>query len=646
MNQPLESNEVLENAAAKLQSEDRKNWRKWILLMVGAVALVSLALVVGTTAYRFIQFKGLIRMSLSSDIDGESPAINPFVKKLPPEKRLLMFGITDAEHVTEKWQPLWESDRSNPAYLQAYAEGYYTDRKEIPLDVLKQAEAIDPGNAYLPTLAAAALSQLSVERESRSWLARKSPDAPKWIIKDQARFDQAYEALRKAADFPSFTDHTITLNQQRVRHLLPGRDFLERASILAYLAALPSTRIGSHHLANLLATKASTFDDPADIAEFRECLRLWRWLAGCSAETSWTLIDGLITKAIIQAPLKNFRDAAARLGLEDVSRDFRLLDEQLTVEKEQRKAKGKEDFTLNHMIETKGSIMACLQVPMVIGQVNSPPVLREDDFKPGRLTDHALLGQAHATIAAVCFGLLALAALLYGAVVPRTSQIDGYRLADLVSPRDRILLFVIGILGPLGFYYALIQIPHLSAREWNMRISGFIAPVGQLAGLTLLMINLTIALGARLIRKRLPMLELAHRSWRRSLPWVGVFSSILMLLLFGTFHSTLFRVGIALAIPASCWPLVFLLPQILRKFRVPNLRQAVLHEVLAPLWAGAVIIFSLLFALHRSDEFKWTERDQLLVPDPEVRGMSYIEGVVAKQLASEVQELVKALPQP
>ncbi len=642
---PATTDTLLENAATRLEAADRHHWRKRFLPLVGAVALVALALVVGTTAYRFIQFRGSIGIISPLSSGGGFATLDRLGKKLPPDARLLLFGNATAGNDAEKWKPLWESDRSKPAFLQAYAEGRLSARNEIPRDLLKQAETIDPGNAYLPALAAGSLAGSAVERKSRPWSARKSPEAPEWTIKDHTRFDQAYEALQKAAELPGFTDHNIALNQQRFRHLPPGRDNLERASVAAYTAGLTTQKIKWIDLARLLAAKAATFDDTADIAQFRECVRLWSWLAERSADTSWSLIDGLITRAIIQTPLKNFRDAAARLGLEDASRDFRMLDERLEAEKEQRKMREKEDDT-SFLIETKSSVMAGMLTPMTMRQINSPPVLTEDDFKPGRLADHAVLGQAHSTIVAVCFGLLMLGALLSRTVVPHASQIVGRRLADLVSPRDGMLLFVVGILAPVGIYFALIQIPHLSAREWGMRITGFLAPAGQLTALTLLMINLTIALGARLTRKRLPMLAPAHRSWRRCLPWVGVACSILAMIACGTFHGELMQLGLVLVILAACWPLAFWLPRIFRKPKETNLRRVALHQVLAPVWAGAVIVSCLLFALHRSDEFKWTERDRLMAPDAEARGVSHIEGVVAKQLSAEMREVVKTLPQP
>jgi hypothetical protein len=359
---------------------ERKIWRKWGLPLVGAVALASLAFVVGTTAYRFIQFRGFFGMVSLHSNEEEDPVLNSLAKKLPPDKRLLLFGHIAADNAADKWQPLWESDRSNPAFLQAYAEGYNSDRNELPVDAIQQAEAIGSGNAYLPTLAAGSLARASVEKESGASYRNKNPKAPEWVIKDPARFDLAYEALRKAADLPSFTDHNITLNQQRFRHLPPGRDFLERISVVAYTAGLSSPKIGFSHLASLLAAKASTLDAPADIAEFRECVRLWRWLVERSAETSWTMIDGLITRALIQIPLKNFRDTAARLGLEDASKGFSLLDEQLAAEKEQRKARRKED-SISWWIETKSSFMAGLQMSVVTRQVNTPLMLTEEDFK-------------------------------------------------------------------------------------------------------------------------------------------------------------------------------------------------------------------------------------------------------------------------
>ena len=641
---PQTTDAVLENAAARLERADRSTLRKRILPLLGAVALIVLAVVIGTTAYRFIQFRGFIRMSSHLQDEGGTSALVDYAKKLPPDARLLLFGDVAAGSEADKWKALWESDRSNPKYLQAYAEGYLSEKKEIPADLLKQLEIIDPGNAYLATLAAGSLASSAVERKSRPWSARKSPEAPEWTIKDQARFGQAYEAFRKAAELPGFTDHSTALNRERFRHLPPGRDFLERTCVVAYTAGYITQKVKFMDLAKLLAAKATTFDDTSDISEFRECVRLWRWLAERSADTSWFLIDGLVTRAIAQTPLKNFRDAAARLGLEDASRDFRMLDERLEAEKERRKQRDKEDDTAL-LIMTKSSVMADLQIPMSMRQLDSPPVITEDDLKPGRLTDHALLGQAHSTIAAVCFGLLMLGALLSRTMVPNASQIVARRLADLVSPRERMLLFVIGILAPVGLYFAMVQIPHLSAREWGMRITVFLVPSIQLVALTLLMINLTLALGARLISKRLAMLEPARRSWRRCLPWFGVACSILLMLGCGSGYQLMYKYGLAFLIPAVCWPLAFWLPRIFRKPREPNLRRVALHQVLAPVWAGAVIVSCLLFAFHRSDEIKWTERDRLMAPDAEAGGMSHIEGLAAKQLNSEVRELLKALPQ-
>lgn len=641
---PQTTDAVLEDAAARLEKADRNNWRKHILPLLGTVALVLLAFVVATTAYRFIQFRGFIRMVSPLSMGEEPPAVGRLSKKLKPDARLLLFGDTSAGNEADKWKPLWESDRSNPAFLQAYAEGFLSDKKEIPPDLFKQAESIDPGNAYLSTLTAGYLASPAVERKNRPWSARKSPEAPGWTIKDEARFDQAFEALRKAAELPGFTDHSIALNQERIRHLPEGRDFLERTSVVAYNGSITTQKIKLMDLSRLLAAKVATFDEAEDIAEFRECIRLWRWLAERSADTSLTLLDGLITRAIIQTPVKNFRDTADRLGLEDASRDFHMLDERLVAEKERRQIRDKEDDTAL-LIMTRSSVMAGLLIPMTMRQLDSPPVITEEDLKPGRLTDHALLGQAHSTIAAVCFGLLMLGALLSRTMVPNSSRIVARRLADLVSPCDRILLFGIGILAPVGLYFALIQIPHLSAREWGMRITVFLVPSMQLVALTLLMINLTIALGARLTRKRLAMLTPARRSWRRCLPWVGVVGSILLMLGCGTGYQMIYRYGLVFLIPAVCWPLAFWLPRIFRKHKEPKLRRVALHQVLAPVWAGAVIVSCLLFALHRADEFKWTQRDRLMAPDAEARGMSHIEGVAAKQLALEMGELLKDLPQ-
>lgn len=72
---PQATNEMLEDAAAKLELVERKNGRKWGLPLVGAVALVALAFVVGTTAYRFIQFRGFFGM-VSPGYNGVEEALS------------------------------------------------------------------------------------------------------------------------------------------------------------------------------------------------------------------------------------------------------------------------------------------------------------------------------------------------------------------------------------------------------------------------------------------------------------------------------------------------------------------------------------------------------------------------------------------
>lgn len=645
---PETTEAVLERAAGRFEAADRCNWRKRILPLVGAAAFLSFAVITGMTIHRLIQFREFAALLSPLSLHNDRPGPDRFAKNWSPDERLLLFGNPDAISKVETWKPLWDSDRSNPAFLQACAHGYLEDQQEIPVDLLKQSEAIDPGNAFLPILVAGDLAKDAIERKEGSRSRRDGGgEAPEWVIKDQARFDQAFEALRKAAELPGFTDHSSSLHRQRFRHLPEGRDFLARISILAYTAQAPSPGIRLAPLSKLLAAKAATLSGSGDIAEFQECVRLWKWLVERCTESSWTLIDGLIARVMIQTPLKNFREAADRLGLDETSRDFRVLDERMELEKKQRTDRSREESPEERLIFLKGSCLASLSIPMIIKQVLSPPTISGQDLHPGRMVDHALLGQMHATVTALCFILLMLVALVFRTVVPRGPRAVAHRMADLVSPHDQIFLLAAGVLCPAGLYVALIQFPDLSAREWAMKSSGFLAPVGQLAAVTLLMVNFTIALGALVARKRVPMLAPAGRPWLRLLPWLGTFCAVLAMLACGINFGrgpVWCGYGIMLLIPAAIWPLVCLLAQFFRKSGEREVRHAVLHGFLAPVWGGAAILCVLAFAFHRCEEIKWTGRDRLMAPDPEARGMFFIEGEIAKQLHSELREWIKMLP--
>ncbi|MCB1131605.1 MAG: hypothetical protein KDN05_10780 [Verrucomicrobiae bacterium] len=634
----------LEAASARFSPEAGRGWRRWIFPVTFGLAAVLFFVVFVPGVLRVMQVRGLLNMIMPFAGGGGTSEMSRLRSSLPDDKALLLFGDADTEDPQGRWKPLWESSPNDPAYLQQYAEACLSTNGEIPAELLEAATRLEPDNAFLPTLAAGYLAEDAQERESRGW-GKPNDAAPIWTIRDGARFEKAFAQLRSAASMGSFVDHMGELNRRRFDALPEAEDFLGRAVGTAYGAQISSARVHLRYLVDLLSAKAQEAGENGDADEFRETVRLWHWLARHTAGSGTSLVDQLIARAVVAVPLRNFRDAAAKLGHTEESQEFEDLRVRLEDEKAARteRAKASDEST---SVVFKGSLLAGLTMPMVTRQVNSPPVLSEDDFRPGRYTDHALLGQLHSLAAALLFLVLASGVFLARAMQPRLVHGFGERLAELVPPGDRVRILIFGIVVPLGLSFVLSRLTPLSAREWSMRISGFVAPVGQLMALTLLMIHLTAWLGIIVIRRRCPGMRACGGK-----PWVAICGSVFSLLALVAFGippdpfvlqcALLFLVG-AILLP--------LLAAIIRFFRKRNrkwakLRFATLIRVLGPVWAAASIVCSMAALFHRADERKWVRQDQIGALDPSAQGLTRIEGDVTRQLRVENLELLEAMPE-
>ena len=562
---------------------------------------------------------------------------------LSGQERLLLFGKSGAGNAADRWEPLWQSDPDDPAFFQQYVEGVVQTSHGIPQELLVEAERIDPGNAYIPTLAAACLARDAQEKERLPWSREPTRTTPVWTVTDPERADEAYEMLRRASRMPAFDDHQRELLRERLSRLPQAEDVPGQYAVVAYMAGQTTIRIHFRYLTDLLAARAQQCGAQGDAEGFIETARLWHWLVTRSAPSGNTLIDQLLTRAMVSMPMLNFRDAARQLGMDELADRFDALDQRIEAEKSARKDRERTSVTVMH-IELYASLFNSLSLPSVDRYVASPPVLTEADLRPSRRAEYAILDQFHALAAAALFGLCAAFAALSPLFHGSRNDALSKRMAALVSTRDVLAIAIIGILLPLALHFAISRFTPLATHGISMRRTGLIAPVGQLVCLTLGMIALTLALASRKLVKRGAGAPF-RAGW---IGWVAAACAFLAVLIFAVPFPDMriLKVAMMLGGATALWLLVLAVMHVFGKPRARAEARATLARVLVPVWMTAMLFSTLMLPVHVLEERHWVARDDLNRIGPSSVGVSRFESEVARQLGKENAELLETLPLP
>ncbi|MCB1134204.1 MAG: hypothetical protein KDN05_24005, partial [Verrucomicrobiae bacterium] len=326
-----------------------------------------------------------------------------------PRSRLLLFGDERATDEEEKWRPLWDAEPSNAAYFANYVGAYQTTHGKVSDELLEQAETIDPDNGWYLAFAAGSRLDDKLEKQRRARSGAKAGDRTEYKVLDEAEYAAARDLFFRAAEKPGFGDHSRDLYRERLSHLPPAADVVSNLRNVAYAAGQESYAIQMIRVADMISHEADRAVLADDEDAFRRTVMAWQWFVDGFNRTGATVVDGLVAKAILIAPLRNFRDAAEHFGMTEDGAFFDGLYARFEAERSARQKRIVPDADL---LQARASLITGLSAPMLGRQVETPPPVGEADVKPGRLADHALAGRLFA--GAVAFLLVLAAGLVVG----------------------------------------------------------------------------------------------------------------------------------------------------------------------------------------------------------------------------------------
>lgn len=632
----------LDDAAERLESADKKPHAKWWRLTLYAVTAILSVGILASSAASLLLFRQMTRiigmfgsMGSGSDPDAFQKQLG---RDLTPDQQLLLLGDTRRSGAADRIKGLWDSEPGNPAYFADYAAAHLSERASLPPAFLDTARKIDPDNGWFPIISAAESARAAIGSSAGP---AKSPGGVKTkAIKDPTKLREALDLLHEAAALERFDNYQSTLLKQRIP-LLPKRtDSLDQLVPVAYVAGLTVPSMRLRNLSDAVAAEAIRLAEDKDPAGFKRLVADWRAFTDTYASSDHGyLVDILVAVVMVRGPLKAFHQAATDLGLAEEAAWAKDLDDRF----EQWKAATKAHVDPNEDMALRSSLLSGLTIPVVSGQSVRAPVLRPEDLAPGRLADHALAGRLLSLAAWLLLGMAALSAVLYrfrGSLLTRHLSA---RLTGLLRPGDWAWTFGIGILLPFVYHFAIVRFTPFGGREWSLKASGFMLPLGQFSSMLWMMILLPVMVARRRLALRGAALGWAGKE--QILAWVAVIGGAAALPLCGLAfvgrspsQATIAIAGSLLGLP----PLYLLVIGFRALFskQAPLLRRATVSRVLVPIYVSGMLLMTLAVPLFHAEERYWIARDRLTKVSADAPGIRY-EWEVTQAMREELLEILE-----
>ena len=568
------------------------------------------------------------------------------------DRELLLLGDPALDNLEQR-RLLHLYDPDNPAYYAEYVGAYASENEALPPDYFETVARIAPENAFFLYFAASQVGKHSFDKVRFG----SSPNKPRIIpggqlapafreqefsITDQAAFDEAFALIAKAAELPEFRTYSSTMMAER-SGILPDETMAEFMHSLVHVYSPASGIISLRLVADLMDAQADELsktdrkEDFPVLVQQREA-----FMSQLARNKDTSLVGELVYTVIGSATAVNFHGAADRLGLAEMAEIYRRQRDAFQTMKDGREIRRKKDT--DPVTEERAAVIAGTTLPVVRGQVFSPPPISESDLKPMRLAEHDIATRLGITSVALILLIGCLPVFLFRFLSPRTVRIPAKRLACLLRPVDSVWVFLCGIALPIAVFLAINRLTPLGGREYGLKHFLFLFP-----GIHLLAIAMNLLLAPALLlrwrlSKRLAPFGLGSGGGRIS---SIVLSAILLwslaalplLVRFGLSHPAL--IGLS-AVPLLWVGNVFLntIQGIIGKPQQRIVRTTA-AAALPMAYAMSIIALCATLPIPISSEKHWVPQDTLFRIDPDAPDLGAYEFKIAAQVRKEINTILE-----
>ncbi|MEK7953069.1 hypothetical protein [Luteolibacter soli] len=627
----------LEQAAANLETARPKSRAKVILYVAAALAVVLAAIPLARDYVRLRLASydlfamtdpaaiGLPGLPFGPDIDQKVPGL--FGPLTAPE-RLLLFGDPSQPSKADVIKSLWDSDPGNPALFADYARTVASG-PDIPPDLLKTADRLDPQNAWFRYLAAGAKARGNInELPVPSHVLKLNPKAPRYHIFDTAGQAEAIRLFQEATRLPSMKSYEHELLLQRLKILPPGDDVLGRKLTASYLhMVVPRTGASFGHLSQAIAARAEELAIAGDREGFVALTDAWEIFARRSIGN-----DGSILFPFSSLPA--FTRAARMLGLASQEARYSSLEAAIGKRKEaQSQRTDKLVKQWRGLAEDAGG-----GILLAGAAVESPPPISLADLIPGEMAAREMWRR----IASAMVGVVVLMVLLLAAggrfTRGKQAQALSEALVQVLRPSDHRWIVGVGIILPIVIHLLLEWLLPLTTASATQEagLATFLR-FGALAGAILL-------LPAQFASRRLG-LRLGCLGWPRPRVLSVVASATMMTIATATGWSQsegAHILGGTLVIALLAVIIINLAVGVPTCPRHHAVRFLTWGRSLVPAYATGLLLMALLVPFHHAREKHWTKLNVLTKIEPRIPAANRYEYEVDQQERKDLLELLDA----
>ncbi|MCP5536640.1 MAG: hypothetical protein H7A51_10470 [Akkermansiaceae bacterium] len=660
---------LMAEASGKMEASDgRPQWWGWAIPVALIVAGLLMVLV---PAYHLYRMAGIIGGDSFMGMPIPSREYEPwtyYFHDLGKEERLLLFGDTDVPDEVGRREAFWHAEPENVGAYIEYLSAYRSEYSAYPEDMLETGKALDPDNAIFQLLHIGVVADDCTERvypsRSRSRSTRRGrrgasvptpPAAPAVARTHQAITDvelhrEAVAMFHKVASMPMCNNYTKEMMQRRLPLLQrDGHDWVSRLLPVVYLSSQMTPSLPLMKVTDVIRAEAYRCEQEKDAAALQRLIADWLLYCRHLQRSGQSLIDGLVLRATIQSPCKDFAAAAKACGLGALEQYFTDLDTRMLDEKDARDEQAKLDDWGDGLIK-EGGMLSAMGLPVLHKQVNDASAIPIPDTQPDRLSDHAFWGRM---VSAVQWKLMLLCSLFAALWRYRSNGLIrklGQRLACLFSWRDWTCVVCWGVLAPVGFYWLVNGTDTvMSVRRYNPGYTAMLMPAGQSAGLLLLLVLAPILAISHRLKKVLPLQVMPAPR----MIWAAVILILVSIPLFGLVGVFDFGVQKNLMCVFSFQGMAMLLllaTPFVAMLRKPievqySIAKAVRGQLIIKVYLLASVVMALQIPVYHAMEKHWVAENKLFDLNPEYTAFSTTESQVTEQLFKELGALLTVVNQ-
>lgn len=465
----------------------------------------------------------------------DEPTLRRFIRRMDPEKRLLLLGDLDAATEGARWKAVWDRHPEEPAHFLAYAIKYWKIHSAWPPDLVETGEKLDPGNGWFRVLAATEKIKSSIgepppprlTREERRAQAGKPyvpPPKPVRAVLNPGLFAEGHAMLEQALAMPRWDSYSAKLERIRFEATDVPADFADFSA--GQVIGIQQPEDWSEGWGQLFQYREAFSFAAAQAAKDGDRERLDR-LGQILKQMGQRLADmpaGYFPRITARHIQIGGCDAVAKgwktLGEPDKAKPFENLVRDLDP-KRRRLPTPPPDALDEH--RGSGFVLKTYKG----SREPHASAVTEEELRGGRLAEYALYERF---IVHVGEAFLFLVAVVLVIAIRRDREMLGVlpsRLADLLRPSDRFVILGIGFLLPLTFYLLSTRVGWIVPRDKGLSQQRFILWLLQVVSLGVSVILLTLRVARQRLDRRGTMLAMEIRG-ANPMKWMGTLALALM----------------------------------------------------------------------------------------------------------------------